>query len=271
MAKASTASAEQGREASRSQRWGETLRAVFWAAVLALGIRTFVIEPFKIPSGSMIPTLLVGDYVLVKKFAYGVRLPIVDTLVLEMDPPQRGDIVVFRYPDNPRQDFIKRIVGVPGDRVEMRENRPWVNGQPLDRIPQGVYEYSDGHGRRVRSQRFTEIAPGGAEYTVIQSLAGAPPGSGDRSWVVPEGHYFMMGDNRDNSQDSRRWSNTFVAASQIKGKAFRIHWSWVVSSEPQPERGFVMDLLYTVYRVVTFQVEEVRWGRVGRRLDGVAD
>jgi signal peptidase I len=263
--------AVETRAGGRGERWGETLRAVLWAALLALAIRSFVIEPFKIPSGSMIPTLLVGDYVLVKKFAYGVRLPVTDTLLFEVGTPQRGDVVVFRYPDNPRQDFIKRIIGAPGDRVEIRENRVWVNGQPLDRIPQGTFEYADGAGAGVSAQRYTEISPDGAEYTIIRLASGVPPGSGDGVWLVPEGHYFMMGDNRDNSQDSRRWRNKFVDASQIKGKAFRIHWSWVVSSDPQPERGFLTDLLFTLRQVVTFQVEEVRWNRIGRRLDGVAD
>ena len=259
-----------GDQPRKGRRWGETLRAVFWAALLALGIRSFVVEPFKIPSGSMIPTLLVGDYVLVNKFAYGVRLPITGSLLFSVGEPQRGDVVVFRYPDDPRQDFIKRLVGLPGDRIEIRDNRLWANGQPVDRIDDGGFEFSIG-GRTVRARRFTEVNPDQTEYTIIHTNTASLPRLDRGPWVVPEGQYFMMGDNRDNSSDSRRWRNSFVQADQLKGKAFCIHWSWVVSSEPQPDRSFLTDLLYTLYRVVTFQVEEVRWHRIGRSLAGHAD
>jgi signal peptidase I len=254
----------------RKESWLDTFRAVFWAALIALTIRSFVVEPFKIPSGSMIPTLLVGDFVLVNKFAYGLRLPITGTLIWDLDEPQRGDVIVFRYPDDPSEDFIKRIVGMPGDRVEMRDDRVWLNGQLVDRIPDGSFEYTNQEQLRVQTRRFTERNPEGVEYTIIRARPRDLAGRGGE-WVVPEGSYFMMGDNRDNSSDSRRWKNRFVRADQIKGRAFGIHWSWVVEPGRQKSRGLILDLLNTVWRIVTFQIEEVRWDRIGRSLDGLAD
>lgn len=248
----------------------ETLRAVLVAAAIALFIRSFLVEPFKIPSGSMIPTLLVGDYVLVNKFSYGVRLPFTGTLLLDAGKPKRGDVMVFRFPDDPSQDFIKRVVGLPGDRVAIRDNRVWVNGQPVDRVPDGEFTYTDVATRReIHAQRFTERSADGAEYTVIHTRPGASRRDGP--WVVPEGRYFMMGDNRDNSQDSRLWREPFVRADQIKGRAFLIHWSWVVSYGSSRNRSFLGDLAHTLWRVVTFQVEEVRWHRIGRAIRGHAD
>jgi signal peptidase I len=251
----------------------ETLRAVFWAALIALAIRSFVVEPFKIPSGSMIPTLLVGDYVLVNKFAYGVRLPITGTLLLGERVPARGDVIVFRWPDDPSQDYIKRVIGLPGDRIQIIDRRLWLNGQLIDHIDEGEYVFpaleSGGSGA---AQRFLERNPEGLEYTVLQAK-GQMAGPADRRgpWLVPDGHFFMMGDNRDNSRDSRLWENPFVSPEQIKGKAFMIHWSWVVASAEQAPRSFIGDLFFTLWRVVTFQVQEIRWGRIGHRIGGRAD
>ncbi len=263
-------SAEKGEAEPTERRSFETVRAVLVAALIALVIRSFVVEPFKIPSGSMIPTLLVGDYVLVNKFAYGVRLPFTGTLLLAVGEPKRGDVMVFRYPDDPSQDFIKRVVGIPGDRIAVRDGRVWLNGQPIDRTSEGERVYLDVTNRReVRAERFIERSGDGADYTIIHSR---PAGSRrDGPWIVPEGKYFMMGDNRDNSQDSRLWREPFVTAEQIKGRAFLIHWSWLVAYGPARNRGFVGDLLYTLWRVVSLQIEEVRWRRVGRSLRGPAD
>lgn len=248
----------------------ETFKALAIAILLALTIRSFVIEPFKIPSGSMIPTLLVGDYLVVNKFEYGLRLPITGQLLAPIGEPNRGDVVVFRFPDDPRQDYIKRIIGLPGDRIEIIDGRLWINGQIVDRIPEGEFEFMDYHrGIRRRVARFREINPEGREYTIIHERPGARRKRGP--WLVPAGEYFMMGDNRDNSRDSREWRDKFVRADQIKGRAFLIHWSWVVAPGPVSERGFLVDLFYTLYRVVTFQVEEVRWSRIGKRVNGVAD
>ena len=251
----------------------ETLRAVFWAALIALAIRSFLVEPFKIPSGSMIPTLLVGDYVLVNKFAYGVRLPVTGTLLFGESAPARGDVIVFRWPDDPSQDYIKRVIGLPGDRIQIVDRRLWINGQIVDRIDEGEYVYPSGDpGEPRTAERFLERNPEGKEYTILQAK-GDTAGPADRRgpWVVPEGHFFMMGDNRDNSRDSRLWQNPFVSPEQIKGKAFMIHWSWVVASAEEAPRSFIGDLLFTVWRVVTFQVQEIRWNRIGHSVYGRAD
>jgi len=251
----------------------ETLRAIFWAGLIALAIRSFIVEPFKIPSGSMIPTLLVGDYVLVNKFAYGVRLPITGTLLFGEHAPSRGDVMVFRWPDDPSQDYIKRVIGLPGDRIQIIDRRLWLNGQLVDRIGEGEYEMpaQDSSGPRV-AERYLERNPEGLEYTVLQATGGvAGPADRRGPWLVPEGHYFMMGDNRDNSRDSRLWNHPFVSPEQIKGKAFMIHWSWVVTSAEQAPRSFIGDLFFTIWRVVTFQVEEIRWGRIGTRISGRAN
>jgi signal peptidase I len=264
--------ADEPVEAAAKPRF-ETLRAIFWAALIALAIRSFVVEPFKIPSGSMIPTLLVGDYVLVNKFAYGVRLPITGTLLFGESPPERGDVMVFRWPDGPSQDYIKRVIGMPGDRIQILDRRLWINGQIVDRIPDGEYTFpGDDGGRPHAVDRYLERNPDGVEYTILQAK-GSSPGQADQKgpWVVPENRYFMMGDNRDNSLDSRMWRNAFVSPDQIKGKAFMIHWSWVVASAEEAPRSFIGDLLFTLWRVVTFQVEEIRWDRIGHPIDGRAD
>ncbi len=264
-------SQEQERGAPAEKRPFETLRALALAVLLSLGIRSFVVEPFKIPSGSMIPTLLVGDYIIVNKFAYGVRWPIGGDLLLPFGEPERGDVIVFRYPDNPSIDYIKRIIGLPGDLIEIREGRLWVNGQVQDRVADGEFRYHDyQQDREVIKRRYREIARGGVEYSVIRNLRASGVGS-ERRWRVPEQRYFMMGDNRDNSRDSRLWNNPFVSPEQIKGKAVRVHWSWVVGGTQTADRSFVADFLNTLWRVITLQVEEVRWDRVGRRLDGLAD
>lgn len=263
-------STEKREVVATERRSIETVRAVLVAALIALTIRSFIVEPFKIPSGSMIPTLLVGDYVLVNKFAYGVRLPFTGTLLVEIGKPKRGDVMVFRYPDDPSQDFIKRVIGLPGDRIAVRQGHIWLNGQPIDRIPDGEFVYRDvTNTREIHAERFTEHSEDGVDYTIIHTRLVA--NRRDGPWIVPEGRYFMMGDNRDNSQDSRLWREPFVREEQLKGRAFMIHWSWVVSYGSARNRSFLADLLHTVWRVVTFQVEKVRWDRIGRSLRGRAD
>lgn len=176
--------------------------ALFVAAILALIIRTFVVQAFKIPSGSMEDTLLIGDHLLVNKFIYGLQVPGVDGRFLAIREPQRSDIVVFEFPEDrdksfwKRRDFIKRIIGLPGDTVEIRDKKVYVNGQ-LFVVPEEIYK--DG-----------TLLPGGRDNM--------PP------IKVPAGHYFMMGDNRDRSYDSRFWG--FVTKDEIKGLAFIKYWSW---------------------------------------------
>ena len=258
-------------EPQRKPRRFETLRAFAGAILLALAIRSFVVEPFTIPSGSMIPTLLVGDFILVNKFTYGIRLPIIDTLLIPVGEPERGDVIVFRYPDDPSQDFIKRVVGLPGDRVEVRDGRVFLNGQVLDRLHKGTCPYYEvEQARTVPAEWYLELDGNGARYTVIQNPARVRR-SRRGPWQVPEGHYFMMGDNRDNSRDSREWRQSFVRADQLKGRAWIIHWSWiVVSGELRPQNP-ILSLFDTLWRVVSFQIEDVRWERIFRPVVGPVD
>jgi signal peptidase I len=181
----------------------EYVEAIAIAILLALVIRTFVVQAFTIPSGSMMDTLQVGDYILVNKFLYGPTVPGLGWHVPGLRTPQRGDIVVFKYPQDERRDFIKRVIGVPGDRVQVRGHTVFVNGEPLiepyQRLTQPSFPRSD--------------PPGYCGYSY-----------GCEPTTVPPDSYFVMGDNRDNSQDSRYWG--FVKFDEIKGKAFLIYWSW---------------------------------------------
>jgi signal peptidase I len=248
----------------------ETTRALLVAILIALGIRSFIIEPFTIPSGSMIPTLLVGDYVLVNKFSYGLRMPFTGSLLVPFGAPERGDVIVFRFPDDPSQDFIKRVVGMPGDRIETREGRLWLNGQPVDEVDEGEFQYVDlERDRTVKAQRYLEHFSETGDHSILRlNRNGRAPKRGP--WIVPDGEYFAMGDNRDNSKDSRFWRHNFVRADQIKGKAEWIHWSWVVRRDGRQDQGLILGLLDTIYRVLTFQVEKIRWDRLGRDVDGRA-
>ncbi len=196
--------------------------AIVMAVGIALVVRTFVIEPFKIPSGSMIPTLLVGDYLFVNKMAYGHRVPFTSQRVFMGEGPQRGDIVVFEFPQDPGKDYIKRVVGIPGDHIRYEGKRLYLNDRPLGYEFWGDYRYRDEHGRETEAKAYLErlreppytilIHPG--EFTSYHRV----------EKVVPPGHYFVMGDNRDNSNDSRFWG--FVPAHRLVGRAVTLFWSW---------------------------------------------
>ena len=181
----------------------EYVEAIVIAILLALVIRTLVVQAFTIPSGSMMGTLLVGDYILVNKFLYGPEIPFTDTHLPGLRAPQRGDIIVFKYPQDERRDFIKRIVGTPGDRILVRGRQVFVNGQPL-------------------TEPYTKHAEVGTTRLGSDTYCGYAYAC--EPTVVPPDSYFVMGDNRDNSQDSRYWG--FVRREKIKGKAFLIYWSW---------------------------------------------
>ncbi len=181
----------------------EYAEAIGVAVILALVIRALVVQAFTIPSGSMMDTLLVGDYILVNKFLYGAELPWVEWHAPGLRAPQRGDIVVFKYPQDEKRDFIKRIVGTPGDRIQIRGHRVFVNGTPL-------------------TEPYTKFADAALARPGSDSYCGYAYGC--EPTVVPPDSYFVMGDNRDNSQDSRYWG--FVRLDKIKGKAFLIYWSW---------------------------------------------
>lgn len=209
--------------------WLDWTAGLFPVIITVFLLRSFVVEPFKIPSGSMIPTLLVGDLILVNKFHYGIRLPVLNQKVTEGHAPQRGDVMVFRYPPKPSLDYIKRVVGLPGDEVAYLNKRLTVNGQPVS--TNAVPEFFDEDAMRYfkqfeeklgdRSHRLLidddrpAFVPGVEEFPNRQNCRYSVEGV---ICKVPEGHYFMMGDNRDNSLDSRYWG--FVPDKNIVGKAF---------------------------------------------------
>lgn len=198
----------------------EYSRAFFPVILVVLLLRSFLAEPFRIPSGSMMPTLLVGDFILVNKFAYGLRLPVVNAKVVDIDAPERGDVVVFRYPDNPSIDYIKRVVGLPGDRVAYHNKILYINGEMMPQDPLGTY-ISDGAGlASTGASERLELLDGVKHRILVRP--GYPNIEGE--WVIPEGHYFMMGDNRDNSKDSRYFG--LVPEDHLVGKAFMIWMNW---------------------------------------------
>ncbi len=179
---------------SKVREYGETLVI---ALLIALFVRAFVVQAFKIPSGSMEPTLLVGDHILVNKFIYGVRIPVIGTKFFTFKKPQRGDVIVFIYPRDRSKDFIKRVIAVEGEEVEIRGQKIYINGRPIE----------DSWGTYRRDSSWSQ--PSSENYGPV---------------IVPPGSLFVLGDNRDNSQDSREWG--FVPLEDVLGKAFIIYWSW---------------------------------------------
>jgi len=177
----------------------EYAEAILIAVVLALFIRTFIVQAFKIPSGSMEDTLLVGDHLLVNKFIYGIKIPFINKNIIDITDPKRGDIVVFRYPEDKNKDFIKRVIGVGGDKIEVKKKQVYVNDEPIN-------------------EPYAEFKAGETSFFGFQKGRNFGP------FDVPEGEVFVMGDNRDNSHDSRFWGT--VDISEIKGKAFILYWSW---------------------------------------------
>jgi signal peptidase I len=186
-------------------------RSFFPIILVVLVLRSFVVEPFRIPSSSMEPTLFPGDFILVNKYAYGLRLPVVNTKIIAASSPQRGDVVVFRYPEDPSTAFIKRVVGLPGDHLEYRNKQLYVNGEPMPQnlLPPAGDNPADGYEVRMETL-------GNVNHSIQIKK------SQDMSWsyTVPEGHYFVMGDNRDNSRDSRFWGP--LPEQNLIGKAFLI-------------------------------------------------
>ena len=197
----------------------------FFPVLLAVMIlRSFLYEPFRIPSGSMMPSLLVGDFILVNKYDYGLRLPVTHTRLTSGDAPKRGEVAVFRFPDNESLDFIKRIIGLPGDHISYYNRRLMINGEPLkvDRV--GIYP---GQGTAADSMKGGEVFIehiDGISHEMMTDPQVSFSANGEL--IVPEGHYFVMGDNRDHSNDSRFWG--FVPEQNLVGKAVRIwmHWDW---------------------------------------------
>ncbi len=218
--------------------WVEWGAGFFPVILIVFVLRSFFFEPFKIPSGSMIPTLLVGDFILVNKFTYGIRLPVINKKIIDVNLPQRGDVMVFRYPEDPSLDYIKRVVGLPGDTISYQNKQLSINGQKLESEQLDDYLHTE---RLYYSKQFTEKL-GDVEHRFLNDVdmpafihdpASFPYrenctyNAAGVICKVPEGHYFMMGDNRDNSRDSRAWG--FVPEENIVGKAFFV---WLNLSDP---------------------------------------
>lgn len=211
----------------------------FFPVILAvLVIRSFLFEPFTIPSSSMVPTLLIGDFILVNKYAYGLRLPVANTKIVSIGLPERGDVVVFRPPHKPNTNYVKRLVGMPGDEIAYFNNTLYINGVAIQSTPVGRYFGEGSNDESTGAELRTEDLLG-VEHQIL--LAGNRMGI-QNSWTVPEGHYFMVGDNRDNSEDSRVWG--FVSEKSLVGRAEFVwmHWDWKI-------RGFVS------------------WGRIGTSVE----
>jgi len=211
--------------------WVEYSVSFFPVILIVFLLRSFLIEPFKIPSSSMVPTLLVGDFILVNKYTYGIRLPVANLKVVELGSPERGDVMVFRFPEDPSLDYIKRVVAIPGDRLEYRNKRLSINGTPVPTRQVDDYLSKE---RMQFSRRYVETV-NGVEHEILLDEDSPPsmmpgrafPFAGNCNYntnglacTVPPGHYFVMGDNRDNSSDSRVWG--FVPDANIVGKAFFI-------------------------------------------------
>lgn len=227
--------ARKRRPADAKDPWWVEYGGSFFPVILAVFLlRSFLVEPFKIPSGSMIPTLLVGDFILVNKYTYGIRIPVLNKKVVEMNSPKRGEVMVFRYPEDPSKDFIKRVIGLPGDVVSYKLKRLTINGVAVPTEPAGTMTDVDDRGGFQRYDAFREKL--GDKAHVMMTNPDRPvlvgplrqfPNKKNCEYneegvtcTVPAGHYFMMGDNRDNSDDGRYWG--FVPEENIVGKAFLV-------------------------------------------------
>jgi signal peptidase I len=221
----------------------EQVSTLLVAVVIALAIRAFLVEPFRIPSGSMFPTLLIGDHLFVNKLAYGPRIPFTDIRLPGLQEPERGDVVVFEvarndgseeglrtdivaadlYPNLPQDDFVKRLVGLPGDRIYINNGIVTINGVPAEQIATGeIFEDNRGASLVIRDELLEECVHEMLDDPILSSPFGR-----NREYIVPEGRYFMMGDNRDHSNDSRNWGT--IRMDEMKGPAFFLYWSWDVN------------------------------------------
>jgi signal peptidase I len=234
------------------------------AVLVALSIRSFVVEPFRIPSGSMFPTLLIGDHLFVNKFLYGIKVPFTDIRGPSIREPERGDVVVFTvakrggetypadaYPDLAREEFVKRIIGLPGDRIAVRRGVVYVNGSPNRATPTGEI-FEDGIGNRLDVELVTR---GPHHYRILDDPS--LPSTDLEPTTIPAGRYFMLGDNRDHSKDSRFWGT--VRLAEIKGPAFVLYWSWDFNGS----WGELLDPR-TWWVLLT---QKMRWERIGDRIE----
>lgn len=230
---------KKGRADGDSEPWWiEYPKSFFPIILIVFTLRSFIIEPFKIPSGSMIPTLLIGDFILVNKYTYGIRLPVINQKVWDMNDPKRGDVLVFRYPEDPSIDYIKRIVGVPGDVITYHNKQLMINGEVIRMEYEGDYKYVESGGY-IYADRYSEYLNEeshailinqdvkGIQFTSVREFEFRENCKYQRTGFtceVPPGNYFTLGDNRDSSSDSRYWG--FVPEENIVGKAFMIWWNF---------------------------------------------
>lgn len=215
-------------------KWLLEVKSYFVIIAVIFGLRSFLVEPFQIPSGSMLPTLKVGDFILVNKMEYGLRLPVLNTTVIPTTEPERGDVVVFKYPENPSLNYIKRMIGLPGDVISYHNKRLMVNGEVVEEELLAELPVSlnpSGEPAAVFEEQLL-----GVTHQIYKSYRRNPL-EGD--WIVPEGHYFVMGDNRDNSADSRVWG--FVPEENLKGQAFYVwlHWDEFFSLPSFKNNGLI--------------------------------
>jgi signal peptidase I len=201
----------------------EYARSFFPVILIVLLIRSFLFEPFRIPSDSMMPTLLDGDFIFVNKYAYGLRLPVINTKVVAIDEPHRGDVIVFRLPSDPSTNYIKRLIGLPGDHIVVRDDQLFVNGARMPVRLDGIYQGHRHTGARIG---FEQLGPVEHQVLFMDRY------TRDYDQIVPAGHYFFMGDNRDNSRDSRFPEVGFVPERNLVGKAVRIWLNWDLPSAP---------------------------------------
>lgn len=220
-----------GMTQSKAHGFWELAKTVFYAVVIALVVRTFAFEPFSIPSGSMIPTLLVGDYLFVSKYSYGYSryslpfgLPLISGRIFAAEP-ERGDVVVFKLPVDNTTDYIKRVIGLPGDRIQLKDGRLYINEKMVERQPAGEFEVKNSYGLTNTYRRYLEVLPNGVRHYTLE-LSDHGPFDDTPVYTVPSGHYFMMGDNRDSSRDSRFLGEVgYVPFQNLIGRAEMIFFS----------------------------------------------
>jgi signal peptidase I len=213
--------ADELRRLEREPLLAEYARSFFPVILIVFLLRSFVVEPFRIPSGSMLPSLHIGDFILVNKFVFGLRVPVLNDKFIDVSSPKRGDVVVFRYPNDPSVNYIKRVVGLPGDRIVYANKKLYINGQEMKQSNPRQYEFEEAGKRMIKAVRLEETFGPETHDIVLDTVKGV---AGPFEKEVPPGHYFVMGDNRDYSNDSRFWG--FVPDHLVVGRAFFIWFSW---------------------------------------------
>ena len=212
---APTRKKRSGDESSQEPALVEYAKSFFSVLFIVLVLRSFLYEPFQIPSGSMLPTLQIGDFILVNKYHYGLRLPVLGTKVISINEPERGDVMVFKFPENHKINYIKRVIGLPGDRIKYQNKQLFINDEPM---AQALVAQLPPASPRIQ---LLQEQLGEVNHSIYKNMA---PAFDSGEWVVPEGHYFMMGDNRDNSNDSRYWG--FVPDQLVVGRAVLVWMHW---------------------------------------------